>query len=111
MNEYYGFEIDPLGRVLSYRCRHYRNFDFAWDPPPGFSARGVIRPGGYTVKCAIPLDFLRDFTHEDGAIYFGAYRAEFSRKDGKTIENWLTWKDPLTATPDFHVPASLGKLK
>ena len=111
MGEYCGFEIDPLGRVLSYKCRYYRDFDFSWNPPAGFLASGKIYPGGYIVKCAVPRSFLRDFVREDGAIYFGAYRAQFVMRDGKIVENWLAWKDPLTAFPDFHVPASLGKLK
>ena len=43
-------------------------------------------------------------------IYFGAYRADLKKNGDTLIENWQTWKDPQTANPDFHVPASLGKL-
>ncbi|MDR3252780.1 MAG: hypothetical protein LBT35_04370, partial [Tannerella sp.] len=110
MNDYYCFETDAKGRVLSYRCSYYRNFDFDWDVPVGFAVAGSIRPGAYSVEGAIPVVFLKDFLQNDEFIYFGAYRAEFSKKDGITVENWLTWNAPSTAKPDFHVPLTLGKL-
>jgi hypothetical protein len=110
MNDYYCFEMDAKGRVLSYRCSYYRNFNFDWDVPAGFVVAGSIRSGGYSVEGAIPIGFLSDFLHNGEFIYFGAYRAEFSKKEGVIVENWLTWNNPLTAKPDFHVPSSLGKL-
>jgi hypothetical protein len=110
MNEYSCFDTDAKGRVLSYRCSYYRNFDFDWDVPVGFVVAGHIRPDGYSVEGAIPVGFFKDLLQNDEFIYFGAYRAEFSKKDGVTIENWLTWNDPSTAKPDFHVPLTLGKL-
>ncbi len=109
MNEYYCFEMDPANRVLSYRGQYYREFQFDWEPPSGFMTAARLRPGDYSVKGAIPLGFLDALRNEDGSVYFGAYRAEFSKKeDGSTVENWLTWVDPETASPDFHVPQSLG---
>lgn len=112
MKEYYCFEIDPKGRVLSYRGRYYRDLQFDWKPPKGFSVIGKIVPGGYSVEGKIPLQFLNDFVREDGTLYFGTYRAEFSKgKDGTLVMNWLTWIDPQTESPDFHMPSSLGKLK
>ena len=109
MKEYYCFEIDAMGRVLSYKAQYHRNFDFSWEPPEGFHVATQIHADGYTVEGGVPLTFLKDFI-DDGCIYFGAYRADFSRQDDSLIKNWLTWKDPKTAQPDYHVPASLGKL-
>ncbi|GHT21650.1 hypothetical protein FACS189419_02870 [Planctomycetales bacterium] len=112
MKDYYCLEIDPKGRVLSYRGHYYRDLQFDWEPPKEFSVAAKIVPGGYKVEGSIPLQFLNDFIQEDGTLFFGAYRAEFSKaKDGTLIMNWLTWIDPKTASPDFHVPSSLGKLK
>jgi len=108
MNDYYCFEIDAAGRTLSYRCSCYRIFDFDWEPPAGFHVVCHIHPGGYLVEGCIPMDFLRKFVQKGNQIYFGAYRAEFSRKDNQIIENWQTWINPSTTEPDFHVPASLG---
>ena len=64
-------------------------------------------------------------------IRFGLYRAEFShdrsgrpvvkresihnrgrRLDGPPpLEAWMSWIDPKTEQPDFHVPTSLGWLE
>jgi len=108
MSDYYCFEIDAEGRTLSYRCSYYRNFDFDWSPPTGFHVASQIRPGGYSVEGCIPMYFLREFIQKGNQIYFGAYRAEFSTKDGRIIENWQSWINPSTPEPDFHVPTSLG---
>ena len=63
-------------------------------------------------------------------ILCGLYRAEFSHdRSGKPVvqqetihnrgrklagppplEGWISWVDPKTPEPDFHVPSSLGRL-
>jgi len=69
---------------------------------------------------------------EPGAkVLCGLYRAEFSHdRSGKPvverktihnqgrkldgpppIEDWISWIDPKTPDPDFHVPSSLGWLE
>lgn len=109
MKEYYCFEIDPKGRTLSYKASHYRQFDFLWEVPDGYRTAARMHTGGYTVEGAIPLSFLSEIAI-DNTLYFGAYRAAFSIHNDSLIENWLTWVDPGVPAPDFHVPASLGKL-
>jgi hypothetical protein len=111
MKEYYCIEIDAKGRILSYSCSYYRNYNYAWEPPSGFISVADTGNDGYTVEGAIPLAFLKKLFQPDGSIYFGAYRAEFSRQGDSIVENWLTWIDPQTEKPDFHVPSALGKLK
>jgi hypothetical protein len=109
MTEYYGFEMDAMGRVLSYQAQHYRKFNFSWDLPEGFTIAARIDSAGYKVEGAIPISFLKSLG-KNGKCYFGAYRAEFSKRDTTLVEEWLAWKDPGTQYPDFHVPTSLGKL-
>lgn len=109
MNEYYCFEMDAKGRTLSYSAQYYRQFNFDWNPPEGFIIATRIDPGGYSVEGAIPLKFIQGLSH-NSELYFGVYRAEFNKQESTTIENWLTWIDPKTTSPDFHVPTSLGKL-
>jgi hypothetical protein len=57
----------------------------------------------------MPKTFLSELM-QDSVLYFGTYRAEFTASDGTVAENWLTWQNPSTSEPDFHVPESLGKL-
>ncbi|MCL2743014.1 MAG: DUF4838 domain-containing protein [Planctomycetaceae bacterium] len=111
LKEYYSFEMDPKGRTLDYTGSYYRQFDFDWNMSAGYAIHSEIQSDGYTVEGKMPLGFLNKMMQDDGTILFSAFRAEFSKKDGKIVENWLTVKDSLTFDPDFHVPSSLGKLK
>jgi hypothetical protein len=111
MKEYYCFEIDAKARILAYSCSYYRNYNYAWEPPSELISAAVIGNKAYSVEGAIPLAFLKNLLQTDGFIYFGAYRGEFSKQGDSILENWLTWIDPKTEKPDFHVPSSLGKLK
>ena len=42
-------------------------------------------------------------------IIAGVYRAEFSMSDDGVQENWISWVDPGTEKPDFHVASSFGE--
>jgi hypothetical protein len=92
-------------------------------------------PGGYAVEGRIPLASLEQLgfprLRPGVTIRCGLYRAEFShdrssrpvepketihnrgRKSvgSPPIEHWISWVDPQTPEPDFHVPSSLGRLK
>jgi chondroitin AC lyase len=109
MKEYYCFEIDAKGRALTYAASHYRKMDYDWEAPEGFEVRTTSHSEGYSVEGKIPLSFIRDLL-SDGVLFLGAYRAEFSKDGAETVENWLTWVDPQTEAPDFHVPTSLGQV-
>jgi len=111
LNEYYGFEMNPKGQTLDYSASYYRQFDYEWSAPAGFEIRSEIVSDGYCVAGKIPTGFIDKLKQPDGSILFGVFRAEFSRKDGEVQENWLTIKDSFTPQPDFHVPASFGKLQ
>lgn len=109
MKEYYGLEMDPQEKIFSYRATYYRQFDYNWEPPDGMKTAARIYPGGYIVEGMIPIDFLQRLS-DGGAVLAGIYRGEFSKEGSTIIENWMTWVDPKTKMPDFHVPASLGKI-
>ncbi|NLS98256.1 MAG: endoxylanase [Planctomycetaceae bacterium] len=111
---YYCLEIDPLGRVLDYHANYYRRFDRSW-ACPGLDVTGRRTEEGYRVEGLIPLRSLQllGFPALDSGrpIKFGIYRAEFSHTEGSGwSESWISWVDPQTAEPDFHVPASFGRL-
>ena len=115
LSRYYCIEIDPLGRVLDYSASHYRQFDFAWTCP-GLNVTGKCTRDGYTVEGRIPLTTFASlgFPPPDSgqSIIFGIYRAEFRHMVEKEWEeSWISWVDPRTAEPDFHVPASFGCLR
>ncbi len=131
LKEYYSVEIDSRGRFLEYSGAFYRKFDTKWKWE-GFEATASPIEQGYVVEGRIPqasfekLGFGR--LKSGSRIRCGLYRAEFShdrsgrpappskhmlgrRLDGPPpIEDWISWVDPKTPEPDFHVPASLGWL-
>lgn len=134
MREYYCLEVDSRGRVFDYRGAYYRKLDPAWNCP-GVEAKSAPRVGGYAVEGRIPLASLRalgfPLLRPGEKIRCGLYRAEFHHDrsgrpappqasihtrgrqlDGPPpIEDWLSWIDPRTEEPDFHVPTSLGWLE
>lgn len=133
MKKYFCFEIDSRGRVFDYGARSYREFDPKWNLPE-LETAATRQPDGYEVEGKIPLESFAKMGFppiQPGAkIRFGMFRAEFSHdRSGKPvkqdsqhtlgrqhegpppIEAWISWVDPKTDEPDFHVPASLGWLE
>jgi hypothetical protein len=134
MQDYYCIEIDPRGRSFDYRAGYYRRIDPKWNWE-GLETAGLPFAGGYAVEGRIPLASFEAMGFprlEPGVkIRCGLYRAEFSHDrsgrpvvqkesihnlgrqlDGPPpIEAWMSWIDPNTVEPDFHVPTSLGWLE
>jgi hypothetical protein len=131
---YYCLEIDPLGRTYDYEATYYRQFNPAWHCE-GLETAGKLTADGYTVEGRIPLATFAalGFSPLTPGSHFvcGLYRAEFSHdRSGRPVvqedsphncgrklaitpplEAWMSWIDPKTPQPDFHVPASFGRLK
>jgi hypothetical protein len=131
LQDYYAIEVDSRGRAFDYRGSYYRRLDFAWNWQ-GLETKGVTIPGGYEVEGRIPLASFQAMgfprLRPGVKIRGGLYRAEFShdRSDRPVeqresihnlgrqlsvrppIEAWISWVDPKTVEPDFHVPTSLG---
>jgi hypothetical protein len=134
MQNYYCLEVDSRGRVYDYHGSYYRHLDPKWNWP-GLQTKGAPIEQGYVVEGRLPLDSLQQIgfprLRPGVKIRCGLYRAEFShdrsgrkvvqqetihnrgrKLDGPPpIEAWISWVDPQTPEPDFHVPSSLGWLE
>ncbi len=134
MSDYFAIEIDSRGRAFDYRGCYYRRLDPSWSLP-GLETAASPLDSGYAVEARIPLASLEALgfprLKPGEKIRCGLYRAEFShdrsgrdvvqqesihnrgrRLDGPPpIEAWMSWVDPRTEEPDFHVPTSLGWLE
>jgi uncharacterized membrane-anchored protein len=134
MSRYYAFEMDSRGRTYDYSGSYYRKYDTEWSCP-GLETKALQTPQGYIVEGRIPLTSLVEMgfppLHPGTKILCGLYRAEFSHdRSGKPVEQkdtihnlgrkldgpppleeWISWVDPKTPEPDFHVPSSLGWLE
>ena len=114
LSPYYCLEMDPRGALLDYRGRFHREFDWSWSCP-GLELDQEIEGNRYSVEGTLPLETLRALSvlaPGSREMHAGIYRAEFSTNpDGSTNHGWIAWVDPGTPRPDFHVPASFGRLR
>ncbi|KAB5488194.1 MULTISPECIES: carbohydrate-binding family 9-like protein [Flagellimonas] len=117
LKTYYCLEVDPDGRILDYTAAFYRKFDYEWSWPEGhLSAKAGRTDSGYWVELKVSLKSLQDLDIlKNGAIGAGIYRGDcrnlghFPVNESEFV--WITWVDPMTEEPDFHVPSSFGRLK
>jgi hypothetical protein len=113
LDPYYCLEMEPRGAVLAYRGRFHRQFDWDW-PGPDLRLQTWLGTDGYRVEGRLPLADLRAWgvlKPDSGELLTGVHRGEFRhRPDGSVQPGWVTWVDPRTERPDFHVPAAFGVL-
>jgi hypothetical protein len=134
LRDYFCVEVDSQGRPFDYRGTYYRQLDPSWSLK-GLETKAAPLPAGYEVEVRIPLASLQDMGLPSllagEKVRCGLYRAEFSHdRSGRKarvresihnrgrqsegpppIEAWMSWIDPQTVEPDFHVPSSLGFLQ
>jgi len=117
LDQYYCLEINPNGKVLDYSAEYYRKFDLTWSwPKKHLFVTGNLCLEGYRVDVKISLESLRslDLLH-DNTIEVGIFRGDCielpaeNEKEAKI--KWISWIDPKTETPDFHVPSAFGILE
>jgi hypothetical protein len=113
INPYYTLEMDPKGRIFSAKARFYRQIDNDWRWP-GLEVAGSITEDGYILEGMIPLQSFADLNlwqnAEQKQLACGVFRAEFSHADDGTINhNWISWIQPDSPKPDFHIPSAFGK--
>lgn len=115
LDPYYCLEIDPLARVQDFIARPNRQFDFLWNwPKDDITVKSHITSSCFSVEIAISIASLKQFKliQKDGSIEAGIYRAKYNQQpNGQFEPTWITWVDPKTETPNFHIASSFGKLK
>lgn len=117
LDQYYCLEIDPNGKVLDYSAEYYRKFDFTWSwPKKQLVIKTNIHKNGYRVNVKISLESLRKLgLLNNNRIEAGIFRGDCIKfPTGNEINatiKWISWVDPETKSPDFHVPTSFGVLE
>lgn len=99
LKTYVGAEIDPMGRVMDYKCTYYRDFDYDWNfktmkcfhriTPSGYSVAGHV---SWAELEDLGIDMLKGFL-------MGAFRADF--RPDKSV-NWYSLKLTSDEEADFH---------
>ena len=115
LKEYFCLEVDPMGRVHDYSASYYRKFDSSWDCA-GIRTAGSITKEGYTVEGSIALKTLEALglpsPGSGHMLKAGLFRAEFNHGPESAPEaHWISWVEPGTKQPDFHVPSAFGCLQ
>jgi hypothetical protein len=112
MQPYYCLEMDPNCRVLDYKAKMYRKFDRSWSWPDSLEVKTNIKKEKYTLEGKISLLRLRDLgLLVENQIQTGIYRGHCVALDQKDESiKWISWVQPNSSTPDFHIPSSFGLL-
>ncbi len=113
LNPYYCLEIDPLGRIMDFKAKPNKEFDFNWNwPIKDIEIKSRIASLFFIVEISITIQSLKELhLLKNGKIETGIYRAKYNKKKNGSFEpTWIPWVDPNTETPNFHTPTSFGLL-
>ena len=112
LQPYYCLEVDAKGRIFDCRANHYRQFDYNWEWPSGLTALGEFTNSGYQVDIIIPLQHLHQLNLiQEGKLRVGLFRAHcLSLIDKHATFRWISWMQPATEKPDFHVPSAFEEM-
>ncbi|MDR6844718.1 sugar-binding protein [Flavobacterium granuli] len=113
MNPYYCLEMDTDARLMDFIAYPNKNFDFKWSwPKDDILIRSSIKKDSFTVEGSISIQSLNDFKLiKNNKIETGIFQAKYSPdKNGNFEPIWVTWINPNTETPNFHIASSFGTL-
>ena len=114
MNPYYCLEMGAEANTLAYVARHYRDFDYDWIwPENSFEVKASKTEDGYIVEGRISMESLRNLgvLQNENMMRVGLFRGDYFREPGKKSGvRWISWVDPQTKNPDFHVPSAFGQI-
>lgn len=112
LSPYYCLEMDVDARILDFEAYPNWNFDYNWKwPEKQLEIQSVKEQNSFTVVGRISIASLEelDLIH-DNIMEVGVYRAKFSKaEDGNYEPTWISWVNPNTAEPNFHIASSFGK--
>lgn len=113
LSPYYCLEIDPSARIMDFKAYPDRNFDFEWNwPKNNIIVKSKLKTNAFTVEGAISISSLKALhLIKNNQMEVGIFRAKYSKtKSGDFEPTWITWINPNTTTPNFHVASSFGRL-
>lgn len=114
LNPYFCLEMDASGRLMDFKARPNKNFDFDWKwPKIDLDIKTSKDEISFTVEGRISIQSLRELNLiQDNSIEAGVYRAKFSKNEKQEYEpTWISWVNPNTETPNFHIASSFGKFR
>lgn len=113
LDPYYCLEIDPTPRIMDFIAKPHKVFDYNWNwPDKDLKVKSTINKDYFEVEIAISIASLKAFNLiKDNTIEAGIFRAKYTQKGNEAFEpTWITWVNPETETPNFHIASSFGVL-
>jgi hypothetical protein len=113
MNPYYCLEIDTRARIMDFIAYPDKNFDFNWNwPKNGLLVKSFVKANSFIVEGSISIESLKSLNLlKNNRIETGIFRAKYIKNQNETVTpNWITWINPNTKTPNFHIASSFGAL-
>lgn len=113
LNPYYCLEIDPTPRIMDFIAYPDKKFDYAWNwPANDISVKSHTKDDYFVVEIAISIQSLKYFhLIRNNIIEAGLFRAKYKKQQNNMFEpTWISWVDPDTETPNFHIASSFGTL-
>ena len=114
LNPYFCLEMDASGRLMDFKAHPNKDFNFDWKwPKKDLDIKTSKDEISFTVEGRISIQSLRELNLiEDNIIEAGVYRAKFSKNEKQEYEpTWISWVNPNTETPNFHIASSFGKFR
>ena len=113
LNHYYCLEIDTAARIMDFVAYPNKKFDFDWNwPQNNIEVKSSISEDSFTVEGAISISSLKMLNLiKDNKIETGIFRAKYNETEKSIFEPvWISWVDPDTEEPNFHIASSFGVL-
>jgi hypothetical protein len=113
LNPYYCLEIDTAARIIDFVAYPNKNFDFEWNWPQGqLEVKSSIQDESYTIEGSISISSLKMLNIlNDNKIETGIFKAKYNEIEKSIFEpTYISWVDPDSKTPNFHLPSSFGIL-
>lgn len=112
LNPYYCLEMDTSARIMDFEAKPNKDFDFNWKwPKEHIKVQSSKDANSFTVEGQISIASLEELNLiRNNTIETGVYRAKFSIDENKNYQpTWISWVDPNTPEPNFHIASSFGK--
>lgn len=113
LNPYYCLEMDTRARIMDFRARPNKDFDFDWKWPKNhFEVKSSIEPDCFIVEGSISIASFEklNLIQNNNSIEVGVFRAKFSLVENLQYDaSWISWVNPNTPEPNFHIASSFGK--
>lgn len=112
LNPYYCLEMDTAARIMDFEAKPNKDFDFNWNwPKDNLEVKASKEENSFTVQGKISMASLKALNLvQDNSIETGVFRAKFSLTENLQYDaTWISWVDPNTPEPNFHIASSFGK--